>query len=346
MAYRNNDLFYRAVEELRERLPPKWRVSPAKGQGEVDGYLRVSAPDKRSARWAIEVKRGLEPRDIVSLRNQLAHRGQDERWLVVAPYLSPAVRDRLRESDFAYVDLTGNVRVELSEPGLYIETLGADVDPDPKTRPSRSLRGARAGRVVRGLVDSKKPPGVRELAERKGVDPGYVSRVLALLDREALIERQKRRVVRVDWKRLLRRWAEDAPLSSRGDQTTWLEPRGGGDVEGKLAALRAYYAVTGSLAASKFAPIAPARLVTLYARDAESVARELELRPAEAGANVLLIQPRDDGVFIGATREVYGLRSVALSQVAADLLTSPGRGPQEAEALLDWMERNEASWRG
>jgi hypothetical protein len=28
---------------------------------------------------------------------------------------------------------------------------------------------------------------------------------------------------------------------------------------------------------------------------------------------------------------------VALSQVAVDLLTSPGRGPNEAEGLMTWM---------
>jgi hypothetical protein len=346
MAYRDNNLVSLALEELRERLPPKWRVSPAKGQGEVDGYLRLSAPDKRSARLAIEVKRGLEPRDIVSLRNQLLHRGQDERWLVVAPYLSPAVRDRLRESDFAYVDLTGNVHVELSEPGLYIETPGADVDPDPKTRPSRSLRGARAGRVVRGLIDSKKPPGVRELAERTGVDPGYVSRVLALLDREALIERRGRgQVVKVDWVRLLRRWANEAPLASRGTLATYLEPRGLTALETKLAKLETDYAITGTLAATRVAPLAPPRLATVYVEDMTRFVKNVDLRPAETGGNVLVIEPGDPQLAVAPIEE-RGLRYVALSQAAADLMTSPGRGPEEAEELIAWMTENEAVWRG
>ena len=39
------------------------------------------------------------------------------------------------------------------------------------------------------------------------------------------------------------------------------------------------------------------------------------------------------------------VRYVALSQVAADLLTSPGRGPAEAESLLEWMRANETEWR-
>jgi hypothetical protein len=87
----------------------------------------------------------------------------------------------------SYFDLTGNIRLEMPTPGLYIRTQGADVNPNREERPSRSLRGAKAGRVVRALVDSASAPGVRALAERASVDPGYVSRVLTLLDREALI---------------------------------------------------------------------------------------------------------------------------------------------------------------
>jgi hypothetical protein len=36
---------------------------------------------------------------------------------------------------------------------------------------------------------------------------------------------------------------------------------------------------------------------------------------------------------------------VAPSQAAVDLLTAPGRGPEEGRALLDWMEKNESDWR-
>lgn len=35
----------------------------------------------------------------------------------------------------------------------------------------------------------------------------------------------------------------------------------------------------------------------------------------------------------------------AASQVAVDLLTGPGRGPAEGDALIEWMEQNEDAWR-
>ena len=68
------------------------------------------------------------------------------------------------------------------------------------------------------------------------------------------------------------------------------------------------------------------------------------MRPAEAGANVVLAEPFDPVVY-ERCREEEGISYVALGQNAADLLTSPGRGPVEAEELMDWMERHEDDWR-
>ncbi len=91
-----------------------------------------------------------------------------------------------------YLDLTGNVRIVMPEPGIYIETQGASEDPDRKERPARSLRGAKAGRIVRAIIDRSEVLGVRELAAITKVDAGYVSRVLKFLDTEALITRTGR----------------------------------------------------------------------------------------------------------------------------------------------------------
>ncbi len=114
----------------------------------------------------------------------------------------------------------------------------------------------------------------------------------------------------------------------------------------RLAQARLAHAVTGSLAATRLAPVAPPRLATLYVEEMDSAGRELDLRPADAGANVLLIEPSDASVFWGARTDEEGVRWAAPVQVAADLLTGPGRAPAEAEALLEWMASNEEAWRG
>ena len=102
--------------------------------------------------------------------------------------------------------------------------------------------------------------------------------------------------------------------------------------------------VTGSLAASRLAAVAPPRLASLYVEHTGEVAQALGLEPADSGANVLLVEPAD-AVAFERTRTVGGLELAAPSQVVADLLTGPGRGPAEAEALLEWLRGNPEEWR-
>ncbi len=101
---------------------------------------------------------------------------------------------------------------------------------------------------------------------------------------------------------------------------------------------------TGSLGSVSVAPVTPARLAVLFVNDIEDAAERLGLRPAEAGTNVILVEPFDPVVY-ERDREQEGITYVALSQNAADLLTSLGRGPNEAEELLEWMARNTGAWR-
>jgi hypothetical protein len=264
---------------------------------------------------------------------------------VVARFLSAGTRERLREAALGYLDLTGNVRIAIPSPGLYIETQGASEDPERAERPTRSLRGAKAGRIVRSLIGRRRPAGVRELASGTQVDAGYVSRVLALLDSEALVTRVGRgRMQGVDWPSLLRRWAQESPLEARGTMRTYLEPRGQTALLAQLAKSHERYVVTGGVAAAAFAPAAPTRLAMLWIRDATAAAARLNLRPVDSGTNVLLIEPNDEGVFDGAEQR-DGVWYAAPSQVAADLLTSPGRGPAEGEELISWMQANEEKWR-
>jgi hypothetical protein len=313
--------------------------------GAVDAEAALVAPDRRAGTLALEARAQLDPRGVRALLEARRDVRAQGALVVVARYLSESTRARLQEAEVGYVDLTGNVRVIVARPGLFIETQGGSVDPDREERPARSLRGAKAGRLVRALVDRKEPPGVRELAAIAKIDAGYTSRVLGLLDTEALITRVGRgRIESVDWPALLRRWAHDAPLQARGSARTYLEPRGLSALVVRLVKSEEAYAVTGSLAAATIAPVASPRLATVWLRDAAEAASRLALRPAQAGANVLLIEPGDEGVFEG-TVERDGVRYAAPSQVAADLLTSAGRGPAEGEELITWMRENEGAWR-
>jgi hypothetical protein len=57
-----------------------------------------------------------------------------------------------------------------------------------------------------------------------------------------------------------------------------------------------------------------------------------------------LLTPFDQVVWERSTQD-GGLRYACASQVAVDCLTGTGRMPAEGEAVLEWMQASEASWR-
>jgi hypothetical protein len=343
------DMISSLVEQLRRRLPAGWAAA-------VDGKLRVagSVPDAMLVIGAgrvgrtvvIEVRSRVDPRDVPYLCEQL-RRWPDATPMVVAPFLSVRTREELVRRNLSYADSTGNLRLVLDEPALFIETTGATANPYREARsvPLQTLKGPSAARTVRALCDFRPPYGVRELAARANVSPASVSRVADLLERDALLERGTRGAIAAsDWPGIIRRWAQDYSIAGSNRTLTFLEPRGLPALRSKLAEATIQYAVTGSLAASLVAPVAPARLLTVYVANASAAAAALGLREAESGANVLLLEPIDPVAF-ERTWSREGIAYSSLSQVAVDLLTSPGRGPAEGVELIRWMEANEAAWR-
>ena len=121
-------------------------------------------------------------------------------------------------------------------------------------------------------------------------------------------------------------------LAQSNTVQTFLEPRGLGTLIERLAASDLDYVVTGSLAAERVAAYAPARLATVYVRDLPGAADALRLRRTETGANVALAGGKYEVVFDQTEIVDVRLRVAALSQVAVDLLSGPGRNPSEANA--------------
>ncbi len=330
------------VKKLAERLPPGWRIvkttrSARQPQSVIKILRRV---EEAVPFWSNEAP--LEPKDVEFLTAS----GQNARnrpVLIIAPFMSPRTRERLSAGGFGYGDLTGNLRLCISEPGLFIETCGAERDPFRESRKWKSLKGAKAGRLIRTLCDFHAPMGIRQLAKVAGIDAGYVSRLVDFLRGQALISREGRGpIVSSDWAGLLREWSKQY---SPFERVTWyLAPRGIPQTVERLKGLSQRYATSGSWAAAQFAPVSPTRLLLCYADDPEEMARALDLRQADAGANVALAAPFDSVVYERTTL-LKGVRVTAPSQIAADLLASPGRGPNEAEALMRWMLENEDAWR-
>jgi hypothetical protein len=331
-----------AIACVRRRLPPGWFLDERPGERRAT-VLTLRASDGRRADLALVVRKALVPRDVSALVTNAP-----ERPLVVAPFLGARTRDLLAEADVSYADATGNLRLVVNSPAIFLEGIGAEQDPARTPRTLHSLRGAAAARVVRALCEFRPPYGVRALAEASATPLGTVSRVVSFLETEALLKRdEKKQIIAVEWMALLTRWSKDYGVASTNTMRSYLEPRGLSALWPRLSNL-GRYAATGSMAGTS---VAPTRLALIYVDNAEAAALSLDLVPTEAGANVWLLEPYDEVVFertrpksvaIGATS--MECVAVSLPQTAVDLMTSPGRGPEEAEALLEQMKGTVDDW--
>lgn len=342
------DVLADVVALLRTRLPSTWEISerrevssPARRR---DAELQIAVPPDMTARLAVEIKLAPTPKSVDQVVARLRSTGPADGYLLVADYVSRRTRDLLRVHGIGYADPTGNIRIEIARPPLFIELEGAEKNPWYEDRPIRSLRGPAAASVIRALCDFRPPYGVRELAQRAKLSAASVSRIVSFLDGEALLTRTpKGSVDDVDWAGLLRRWAADYDFTTSNQTRLGLEPRGLSALLRNVQELERY-AVTGSLAATRVAPVAAAALGAVYVDDLRAATQVLGLRDVPTGSNVMLVRPKSSVAF-ERTWERDGTKYAAMPQVAVDLLTSPGRGPAEGEALIEWMAANEDAWR-
>jgi len=354
---REVDVLRRAVGLIQEWLPSLWSFSVAEqatmAGRRVDAIVSITSPDGAGARLIVEAKRSVVVADLPKLTARFSSLVADNERrdallpLVVARYLPLSAQKWLEDRDVGYADATGNIRISMTRPGLFLRTMGATKDPwRGPGRPRGNLKGAPAARVVRALVDFNPPVTVPELVGRAVASTGATYRVVEFLQQEALIERTPRGpIVNVQWRQLIERWAQDYGFQESNATRSYLQPRGLATLLKDLAgAADLRYAVTGSLAAQNWAPYAPARSAMIYVDDPDQFADRLGLREVQAGANVLLATGTYDVVY-DRCQNVDGVSFAAPSQTVVDLLTGPGRNPAEAEALLDWMEMNPDVWR-
>jgi hypothetical protein len=355
-------LINQAVAWFQTNLPANWKVEstsqtvsssgPSRPNQVVDALLSISTPQSGGTNFLVEAKTTFAPRDaerfLSGMARQLRVLTPNYPILVVTPWLSERAREILTAEDINYLDFTGNVRIALNHPSIFISSSGASRNPTPPPRATARLKGPKAGRLARLLTDVTPPYGVGQLAEVTGLAAGYISRLLKSLDEDAIIDRTKRgQVVSVDIPNLLRRWTETYDVFKSNETTSFVATHGPNELFDRLSSLPSGSPptiVTGSFSAVRFAPVAAPSLLLLYCSEPSNLARELGLLPADRGSNVALLRPFDEVVWERSTEE-SGVKYAAIAQTAADCLTGNGRMPAEGEALATWMESNQAKWR-
>lgn len=347
-----------AIAWLRDRLPHGWSIESSERRVDyagapLDARLSLKGPNGAIATVAVEERESITPKTVLSLlspRIQTARNmGAHLPLLVIAPWLSKRTQELLAEQGLSYMDLTGNALLRIDNPPFYLQTTGAERNPAPKERGQAKLRGAKAARLIRLLIDVCPPYDLGELTEATGLSPGYLSRLLDTLDREALVERVPRgQVEAVDIAALARRWAGSYDVFRSNKALSLIAPSGPKAFMKELAGSdpsEPRVVLSGSFAAAAMmAPVAAPALLLAYCERPRELAEQYGLLPSEEGANVILLSPFDPVVF--ERIEPHGQLSYAApSQVVVDCLTGNGRMPAEGEALLAWMTEHEPSWR-
>lgn len=353
------ELLDTSLERLRDLLPDLYQPTRVDepgldeprppGDGTRDDVWRLGEQGS-STEILVEAKQRFTPRDaerlLSWLRPSTRHALGRTPVLVVTAWLSPRSRELLAERNVNYLDLTGNVRIRLERPTLYLHLQGADRDPAPPARSPVRGQGKGIIRLIRTLVDFAPPYRLTDLARASGLSQGYVSRALDSLDEQAFIRRGRRGVVEeVDWPALLRARADGYNLIKYNQGRTFIAPEGASRLYARLTEDRPdSVTVTGSYAAREVAQIAAPAQLTLYAHDPQWLLDHANLLPADRGADVVILRPGDPSQ-TDRPRLVEGLRHVGLSQLALDCLGGNGRLPEEGDAVLEWMRENEHRWR-
>jgi hypothetical protein len=356
-------LFEQGMQHLRDLLGEAWNLAAVPGPGATANQVVQINLAAGGATGKILVEATREPSPLL-IRQSVAPRLSlmrelvgEASALVVAPWLSPRTRNVLDDLGYSYLDLTGNVQVRLPRLGIVLRTTGAARDPEPGSVSSQQqLRGDRAGRLVRALVDVVPPYRGGPLAEATGLSPSYVSRLLRALTDQGLIQGRGREVVQVEWPDLLREKSSSYILLKASPAVHMVAPKGTDDVLERLKSGPGYpagslgrLAVTGPVAASAVAPLTVGGQLMIHVEDdtpagLSRAAAALGLLPARAGGDVLLLRSAGSTAFLGL-RDVRGVRQVAPSQLVLDSLGGTGRMPAEGEAVIKHMLADESRWR-
>lgn len=346
------------LTEARERLEtlfaeiPFVRLKGSKtdvrfGDTRVDLILNAIVSGK-PAQFVVEVKTQGEPRltrvAVEDLKKCLQGE-QDTFGIIVAPYLSEASRRICREAGIGCVDLAGNALLSFQQ--FYIkEKEPGSRNPFAAPRVAKSLFFPKSSRVLRVLfAEPARRWRVEEISKEAKISIGLASRVKqALLDQEWIAEENKQFFL-ADPEKALAEWAAKYSYTLNESFSYY----SGLKDEELAAAIRSEcqkrgweYGLALFTGARRVAPFVTFPRFFAYVKgDIIALAKSLQFKKVESGANVTILAPYDDGVFYGL-QDVKGAQVVSNIQLYLDLKSYMGRGEEAAQFILD--ERIKPGW--
>lgn len=319
--------------------------------------LEVFVEHKRSQRWDLFIKADYQGLcfdiivEVVSISSLPAMQNKINRLkssvqgdhaipVLVAPYLSPERQTICRDSGVYFIDLSGNVFI--AHRSFYVERIGF-LNKYPEKRQRRDPFSDKASLILREMLKNPKQQwGIRELAEKVDLDPGYVSRIAKSLAESGYAARAKGKLKIRFPREIIDDWVRAYNLKRNEHHRFFmLAP----DMKSILRRLREIdlpqkweYALSVQAGAGLVVPHAMYKEVHLYLSDRQGIEyfrNALDLKEADQGANLILMRPYYKHSVFYDSREIEGLRVVSDIQLYLDLYGYPVRGREQAEHLYD-----------
>jgi len=257
--------------------------------------------------------------------------------ILIARYFSPKKQEYCKKNKINYLDLSGNVY--LNYQNIYIEKTGFS-NQYPENRKKRSPFSDKASLILRLMLESNNVWGVRELAEKVGLDPGYVSRMFKELEKLNYLIKKNGKGALVHCRAILDDWASFYDYKENWEHKFFCLSKGPEEILDKLKRIKIpkklNYALSFQAGAYLVSPHSVYNDVHVYVSDKYSLnffIDRLKLRAVDKGANFFILHPLYKNSVFFNKQKIKNLWVVSDIQLYIDLYKYPQRGLEQAEHL-------------
>lgn len=296
---------------------------------------------KKEKKLIIEIKSLGEPRHIERAIAQVKFYSKkipNSYPIVASYYISEKSRQICKELEVGYIDLFGNIFIEL--PYILIDKESKKTKNVEKKK-QKYLFSPVSTRIIRTLLLN--PEGkwtIKSLSQQSESSLGYTHRVVEkLLDEQYILRDNNYKIKLKESSGLLDKWRDSYSFQKNKIYPFYTFDKNKESIFKNLAEVtksnNLEYALTLHSGAYFIAPYVRFTDIHFYIRsDLNIWTEKLDLRPVESGANIYLIEPYDKGVFQGLQRIDEKL-IVSNIQLYLDLYNYPKRGREQADFLRE-----------
>jgi hypothetical protein len=281
---------------------------------------------------------------ILEIKSEMPENGYG---MIYLEHISEKSKEICLKANVGFADESGNMYFSCD--GIYIDVSGR-THGKPVKRMVESVFFPKSTRILRLMLSNpKKEWSLTEIGNATNVSKAAVFKVTNRLIEQEIVTKRKvginTRIKLQEPEELLRKWTQSYTYKknkavsyfSREDTET-IEKQVFEFCKGKGTP----FALTMTSALAKIQPGIRYKMNFLYLEGPhEALVEKLNLQIANEGANVLIMQPKDEGVFY-EIQDIGGYPIVSDVQLYLDLIHYPIQGKENAEKIL--IQRIKPKW--